>query len=66
LCGFANPENGYAVLSEDGWYCALKDLLSYEHRNFVSSNAYLEYKRLYDPLKWAEKLKNEIEKISNE
>ena len=55
-----NPDNGYAVLSEEGWYIALKELCCEKQRNFISKNAYKECKRLYDPLKWAEKLINKI------
>tara|TARA_Y100000389_G_scaffold175135_2_gene185678 strand:- start:2791 stop:3753 length:963 start_codon:yes stop_codon:yes gene_type:complete len=59
----ANPDNGYAVLGEDGWYNALKDLCCETTRNFVSQNAYSEYKRLYDPLKWAKRISSDIEKL---
>jgi len=63
---FANPDNGYAVLTEDGWYNALSNLLDFNHRNEVAQNAYSECKRLYDPLKWAKKLYEKIESLYNE
>jgi hypothetical protein len=59
----ANPDNGYAVLSEDGWYNAIKELCCENHRNFISKNAYEECKRLYNPFDWAQKLINKINKI---
>ena len=59
-----NPDNGFACLSEAGWFDALYKLCKdHELRNFVSKNAYNEVKRLYDPLKWAEKLFKDISKI---
>ena len=57
----ANPDNGYAVLSEYGWYTAIQDLMDEDKRNFISNNACEEYKRLYDPLKWAKSLLKNIE-----
>ena len=56
----ANPDNGYAVLSEEGWYNALEELCCEKQRNFISKNAYDECKRLYDPLNWAKKVINKI------
>ena len=56
-----NPDNGFAVLSSEGWYKALYKLCeSYELRNFVSKNAYNEVRRLYDPYKLAKKLYDNI------
>jgi glycosyltransferase involved in cell wall biosynthesis len=60
---FSNLENGYAVLTEEGWYQALLKLNSADHRNFISQNAYQEYRKQYDPLKHAFKLYENIEKI---
>ena len=60
---FSNPDNGYAVLTEEGWYQALLKLNSAEHRNFISQNAYKEYQRQYDPLKFAADLYKNIEKV---
>ena len=60
----ADPNNGYAVLSEDGWYNALKNLCCEKHRNFIAKNAYNECKRLYDPLVWAQKLIISINNIN--
>ena len=59
----SNPDNGFAVFTEDGWYCALEKLLDEKERNFISNNAYNEYKRLYDPIDWADKLYKNILKI---
>lgn len=59
-----NPDNGFACSSEEGWFDSLYKLCKdHELRNFVSKNAYDEVKRLYDPLKWAEKLYENILKI---
>ena len=33
-----NPDNGYAVLTEDGWFHALKDLCCEKKRNFISQS----------------------------
>lgn len=60
---FANPDNGYAVLTEEGWYNALLDLCDYNKRNQISQNAFNEYKLQYDPLKWSYKLYKNIEKL---
>ena len=59
----ANPDNGYGVLSEEGWYQALIELLCEKNRNFISQNAYKECSRLYNPLEWAKKLVKSIENI---
>ena len=60
-----NPDNGFAVLGEEGWYQALKKLCKdHELRNSVSVNAYQEVKRIYDPLVWAKKLYKKISKIN--
>lgn len=59
-----NPDNGFAVLEEDGWYNALYRLCeSHELRNKVSKNAYEEVKRLYNPQNWTQRLYDEISKI---
>lgn len=56
-----NPNNGFAVLSSEGWYKALYKLCeSHELRNFVSKSAYDEVRRLYDPYEWAKKLYDSI------
>lgn len=52
----ANPDHGYAVLSMEGWYQAILELLDVDRRNFISNNAYQETKRLYDPLLWCRRL----------
>lgn len=58
-----NPDNGYAVLSEDGWYYALKELSCEKKRNFISKNAYHECKRLYNPIDWVSRLADQIKNI---
>jgi hypothetical protein len=61
----ANPDNGYAVLKQPGWFQALQELMCEKKRNFVSTNAYNECKRLYNPLIWAKRLIENIENIEN-
>lgn len=63
---FANPDNGYAVLTERGWYEAIESLMNYHERNRISSNAFEEYKRLYNPQDWARKLAISIRGILDE
>ena len=63
---FANPDNGYAVLTEHGWYNAIKSLMSDDERNRISNNAFEEYKRLYNPQDWARKLAISIRGVLNE
>lgn len=58
-----NPENGFAVFGKDGWLNALRELSNSKTRNTISKNALAEFNRLYDPLKWAKKLINNILKI---
>ena len=59
-----NPDNGFAVLSKEGWYDALYKLCdSYKLRNKVSQNSYNEVKRLYDPYEWTKKLYKNIVEI---
>mgnify|MGYP000356494476 CR=1 FL=1 len=62
----ANPNNGYGVFNEDGWYNAMKELCCEKRRNFVAENAYNEAKRLYDPHVWAKMLHESIEKVFQE
>ena len=57
---FFNPDNGYSVLTEEGWYRAMLELCDPIRRNEVSQNAYDEYERQYDPLKWSSILYNQI------
>jgi hypothetical protein len=59
----ANPDNGYAVASKEGWYYALKELCCETKRNFIAINAYNECKRLYNPLDWARRLESQIKTI---
>lgn len=58
-----NPDNGYAVLTEEGWFQALLELRDSARRQFISQNASLESKRLYDPHIWSKKLINQLQKI---
>ncbi len=58
-----NPENGFAVFNKDGWLKALKELSNTKRRNTISRNALNEFNRLYDPIKWAKNLINDIQKI---
>lgn len=60
---FSNPNNGFAVLNEHGWYHALEQLTDHNERNRISQNAYKEYQRLYDPIYWATDLYNNIKKL---
>lgn len=60
----ANPKNGYAVLSEDGWYHALKKLCCEKHRNDIAKNAFNECNRLYNPLEWAQDLIESIKTLN--
>lgn len=62
----ANPDNGYAVATEAGWYQALKELTCYKKRQAVADSAYVECHRLYNPLIWAEKLYLNIQNLYNE
>lgn len=59
----ANPDNGYAVASKEGWYYAMQELCCEKRRNFISKNAYSECRRLYDPIEWVSKLSTQIESI---
>ena len=58
-----NPENGFAVFNKDGWLNALRELSNAKTRNIISKNALSEFNRLYDPLRWAKKLIDDIQKI---
>lgn len=60
---FHNPNNGYAVLSEDGWYNAIESLIDHKERNRVAKNAYEQYLKLYNPIYWAKDLYENINKV---
>lgn len=60
---FHNPNNGYAVLSEDGWYNAIESLIDHKERNRVAKNAYEQYLKLYNPIYWAKDLHQKINKV---
>jgi hypothetical protein len=59
----ANPDNGYAVASKEGWYYAMQELCCEKRRNFISKNAYNECRRLYSPIEWVSKLSTQIKSI---
>jgi glycosyltransferase involved in cell wall biosynthesis len=58
-----DEKNGYAVLSSNGWYNAIENLICENKRQEIANNAYKEYKMNYDCLKWTEKLYKEIKNI---
>ena len=62
----SNPDNGYAVLSEEGWYYALKELCCENRRNFIAKNAFEECHRLYNPIDWTNRLVKNLESLINE
>jgi len=53
---FHDPNNGHAVLSEDGWYNSIESLIDHKERNRVAKNAHKQYRKLYDPIYWAKDL----------
>lgn len=59
----SNPDNGYAVLSEEGWYYALKELCCENRRNFIAKNAFEECNRLYNPIDWTNRLVKNLESL---
>lgn len=63
---FHDPNNGYAVLSKDGWYHAIKSLMSHEERNRIAQNAHKQYLKLYNPIDWAKNLHQKIKELHNE
>lgn len=60
---FHDPNNGYAVLSEDGWYNSIESLIDHKERNRVAKNAHKQYSKLYDPIYWAKDLHKKIKNI---
>ena len=58
-----DEQNGYAVLSSYGWYNALEKLLCEKKRQEIANNAYNEYQKKYNHLKWSKKLYKEIKNI---
>lgn len=58
-----NPDNGYVVMSKNGWLGALRELSDHNQRNFMAENARLEFDRLYNPIEWAKDLYENINKI---
>ena len=59
-----NPQNGFAVLNEKGWIKAFSKLKNSKFRQEISINAKSEFDRLYNPIKWANNLYNNIKKIN--
>ena len=55
-----NTDNGYAVCGEAGWYNAFKELLDVKKREFISDNAYNDFKEKYNPLEWTKKFITEL------
>lgn len=58
-----NPENGYGVLDEHGWFQAMNELVCYKKRNIISEKAYDEVKRLYCPITWTHRIYKEMQNI---
>jgi hypothetical protein len=58
-----SPDNGYAVLSKDGWLNALRELAIADRRNKIANNALEMFNNLYDPIEWTTKLVNDIERL---
>lgn len=58
-----NPDNGYAVCSEEGWYNAFNELLDEKHREFIAENAYHEMKKKYNLDDYTNRLVNDLNKL---
>ena len=58
-----NPDNGYAVCSEEGWYNAFNELLDEKHREFIAENAYHEMKKKYNLDDYTNRFFNDLKKI---
>lgn len=58
-----DEKNGFAVLSSGGWYNAIKTLICEKKRQEISDNAFNEYKKKYNCLKWTKKIYDEIKNI---
>lgn len=59
----ANPDNGYAVFSKEGWLNAFVDLLDHDKRNDISKNALQTFQKNYNPSDWAINLIREIQRV---
>tara|TARA_B100001250_G_C19790430_1_gene786231 strand:- start:457 stop:1449 length:993 start_codon:yes stop_codon:yes gene_type:complete len=57
-------QNGFAVLSHEGWYYAIEKLLDDKLRNQISNNAFKTYQNLYNPDKWSDRIWNQIKNIA--
>ena len=58
-----NPDCGYLVSNEDGWYKSLLKLIDHNERQKIADNAKVEFDRLYNPHDWANRLYDNIRRI---
>ena len=58
-----NPDCGFLVANEEGWYKAFLKLTNYKERQKIADSAKREFDRLYDPYDWAKKLYSSIRGI---
>jgi hypothetical protein len=58
-----NPDCGYLVANEEGWYKAFLKLSDFRERRRIADNAKAEFDRLYNPYDWARKLYQNIKEI---
>ena len=58
-----NPDCGFLVANEKGWYKAFLKLTNYRERQKIADNAKGEFDRLYNPHDWARKLYMNIQEI---
>lgn len=59
-----NPDCGFLAHSEQGWFLALKNLSeSATLRQETAQKALEEFSRFYNPLKWSERLYQDIENL---
>lgn len=63
----SNPDCGYLAHYSTSWLNAFRQLASSaSHRTFIADNALAEFNRLYNPLTWAKRVYQQIEKLFNE
>ena len=58
-----NPDCGYLVADEDGWYKSFLKLSDFRERQRIADNAKAEFDRLYNPYDWAKRLYDNIRRI---
>ena len=58
-----NPDCGYLVADEDGWYKSFLKLSDFRERQRIADNAKAEFDRLYNPYDWAKRLYHNIKEI---